>query len=188
MKFKKGKIPWNKGKRNPYSREILERMSTSHLGKKDSLETRIKKSVSGKNKTFSDEHKKNISKSKRGFKFTEESREKMSLAQRGPKSWKWRGGISVENEGERKLPEYRYWRRQCLKRDNFTCQKTGQKGGRLVVHHINNFADFPELRFVIENGITLSEEEHINFHSIYGNKNNTREQLDEFLKTSDKLK
>ena len=71
-----------------------------------------------------------------------------------------------------------------MERDSFTCQKSGQKGGDLEVHHINNFADFPELRTSIENGITLSKQEHKNFHKKYGYKKNTKEQLIEFLTLS----
>lgn len=73
------------------------------------------------------------------------------------------------------------WKKACLERDNFTCQKTKQRGGKLRVHHINNFADFPELRTAINNGITLSEKSHKEFHQIYGVSNNTKEQLEEFL-------
>jgi len=51
----------------------------------------------------------------------------------------------------------------------------------LVAHHIQNFAQFPELRFAIDNGITLSKQAHNEFHKRYGRKNNNREQLDEFL-------
>ena len=36
-------------------------------------------------------------------------------------------------------------------------------------------------RFAIDNGITLLEEVHKEFHKIYDKKNNTREQLKEFL-------
>ena len=75
----------------------------------------------------------------------------------------------------------RLWKESCIKRDNFTCQKTGQVGGQLQVHHIFNFADFPQMRTSIENGITLSKEAHALFHKIYGRKNNTRAQLEEFL-------
>ncbi len=73
------------------------------------------------------------------------------------------------------------WRKVIFERDNFTCQKTGIKGGKLHPHHINNFADFSELRTSIENEITLSQKSHKEFHKIYGNKNNTRSQLKEFL-------
>lgn len=46
------------------------------------------------------------------------------------------------------------------------------------------------IRFCKENGIhnkygagvPLTKEEHVKFHSIYGNKNNTKEQLKEFIK------
>jgi len=51
----------------------------------------------------------------------------------------------------------------------------------LRAHHINNFAEFSELRFAIDNGITLSEKAHIEFHKKYGFKNNTKEQLYEFI-------
>ena len=60
--------------------------------------------------------------------------------------------------------------------------KSGIKGGNLQAHHINNFSDFPELRTSIENGITLSNKAHIEFHKKYGKKNNTEKQLLEFLK------
>lgn len=93
----------------------------------------------------------------------------------------WKGGITKENHKVRTSLEYKLWVKSCLERDNFTCQKTGQKGGELEVHHINNFSNFLELRTSIENGITLSKISHKEFHKKYGYKNNSREQLIEFL-------
>jgi hypothetical protein len=55
------------------------------------------------------------------------------------------------------------------------------KGGKLHPHHIQNFAKFPELRFAIDNGITLSDKAHWEFHKKYGKHNNNREQMKEFL-------
>jgi len=86
-----------------------------------------------------------------------------------------------KNAKIRRSKEMKLWRKACLIRDNFTCQKYETKSGILCVHHINNFADFPELRLAIDNGITLSEKAHREFHHLYGVKNNTKEQLIEFL-------
>jgi len=99
----------------------------------------------------------------------------------GEKCYWWKGGISTENDRLRHNFEMRLWRKSVFERDNFTCQKTKKRGGYLVAHHINNFSDFPELRTAIDNGITLSEKSHKEFHTKYGIKNNTREQLMEFL-------
>jgi hypothetical protein len=93
----------------------------------------------------------------------------------------YKGGIEAENEKVRRSIEMKWWRKGCMERDNYTDAKTGQRGGDLIVHHVNNFSSCRELRTSIENGITLSKESHKLFHKIYGFRNNTREQLLEFL-------
>lgn len=102
---------------------------------------------------------------------------------KGEKHWNWRGGITPAHIQERTSAQYTLWRKSIFERDSFTCQKYGTHGGDLVAHHINNFAEYPELRFAIDNGITLSEKAHREFHKKYGQKNNTKEQLYEFLKS-----
>ncbi len=99
----------------------------------------------------------------------------------GKDNWNWKGGLSSEHDKLRHNTENRLWRKSVLERDNWTCQKTGVKGGKLVAHHINNFTDFPELRFAIDNGITLSEKAHKEFHKIYGYKGVTYIELEKFL-------
>ncbi len=116
-----------------------------------------------------------------GCKLSEATRRKMSESRKGSKSHFWKGGITPENKKTRRGIETLLWREAVFARDNWTCQKTGVKGDRTNAHHIQNFAQFPELRFAIDNGITLSEKSHMEFHKIYGRKNNTREQLVEFL-------
>ena len=93
----------------------------------------------------------------------------------------WKGGHTPENIKIRMSLEYKLWRKAVFLRDNFTCQKHKIRGGKLVAHHINNFSDFMELRLALDNGITLSEKAHREFHKKYGKKNNTRDQLIEFL-------
>jgi len=100
---------------------------------------------------------------------------------RGAKNPRWKGGITPENKRIRMSLEYRLWRKAIFERDNFTCQKCGQRGGRLRAHHIFNFADYPENRTEISNGITLCQKCHNKFHRIYGKHNNTKEQLEVFM-------
>jgi len=101
----------------------------------------------------------------------------------GNKHWNWRGGITTENDKVRKSISIRLWRESIFARDNYTCQKCGKKTGEdLNSHHIKNFADNPELRTDISNGITFCKKCHMKFHKIYKRRNNTKEQLMEFLK------
>jgi len=112
---------------------------------------------------------------------SQETIEKRKLKMMGKDNPAWKGGITPQNRKIRASVEMRLWREAVFARDNYTCQKYGIKGGKLVAHHIKNFTQFPELRFAIDNGITLSKKAHIEFHKKYGYKNNTKEQVEEFL-------
>lgn len=94
-------------------------------------------------------------------------------------NWKW--GVTPENEAIRHSIESILRRRSCYERDNWCCGKCNINWWILNVHHIHNFADYPELRTSIENWITLCKICHDIFHKIYWKKNNTKEQLQEFL-------
>ena len=102
-------------------------------------------------------------------------------AKKGSESNFWRGGISDENNRLRHSKEWAFWRLKIFERDNYTCQNCKIPAGRITPHHICNFADYPNLRFSIDNGITLCEKCHKKFHIKYGQRENTRSQLDEFL-------
>lgn len=128
----------------------------------------------------------------KGHKQTEETRLKISknlsiaktgvpqFHMRGEKNNHWKGGITPMNLKIRQSFEIKLWRRTCFERDNYLCQRC-KIGGKLQVHHINNFADFPLLRTSIENGITLCKKDHFLFHKIYGKRNNTKKQLLKFI-------
>jgi hypothetical protein len=177
------------------SDEIKFKLSKSHMGNnynlgfKHSEESKKRMSIAQTGKKLSEETRKKMSKSKTGLKRSKEFSEKQSLRltgkpnlnHRGEKHWNWKGGISPERELIRESIESQKWKKDCLIRDKFTDQKYGTIGGKLVVHHILNFSSHPETRFDINNGITLSEKAHDEFHHKYGNRNNNREQLMEFL-------
>lgn len=99
----------------------------------------------------------------------------------GENNPRWNSDLTTEDrETGRNYPDYKEWRESVFQRDNYTCQVTGKKG-RLVVHHIYSYDKYKELRLELDNGITVLEEVHLQFHSIYGYGNNTLEQWNEFL-------
>jgi hypothetical protein len=98
----------------------------------------------------------------------------------------WNGGITPEDKKFRGSIEYKLWRKSVFVRDNYTCQACSKIGGKLHAHHIQNYSSYIELRTDINNGITLCENCHHcvvpgSFHNIYGTKNNTLDQLLEFI-------
>ena len=104
----------------------------------------------------------------------------------GPDHWSWKGGLTPESKRIRSSAEYKHWRDAIFKKDNYTCQCCGKRGGKLNAHHIKPFAQHEDLRFDINNGITLCEGHHDasisgSFHNTYGTYNNTPEQLEEYI-------
>lgn len=72
----------------------------------------------------------------------------------------------------------------CYERDDYTCNKCGERGGRLNAHHIESWKFYPEKRMELDNLVTLCTRCHKEFHKQYGNgtnKPNNREQLEKYL-------
>lgn len=82
---------------------------------------------------------------------------------------------------KRSIKEVDKWRKQIYKKFNYTCQKCHQNNCMIHAHHIFGWADYPELRFNIDNGICFCKECHREFHKKYGKINNNLNQLEEFL-------
>ena len=171
MPFKEGHTPWNKG--GHHSKETRDKLRKKSIEQFKNSEHWNKGGTGGFKKGYVPWNK--------GKKLSKEVRLKMSKNSRGDKGNNWQGGLTEKNKTIRNGIEYRLWREAVFARDNWICQKTGEQGGKLVAHHIRNFSDNENLRFAIDNGITLSKKSHKEFHHIYGVKNNTKEQLEEFL-------
>ena len=71
---------------------------------------------------------------------TEDGRRRISESSKGEKNNFWKGGISSLYAKIRNLSEYSQWRSDIFKRDKFTCQICGVKGGYLEVDH------YPKMR------------------------------------------
>lgn len=173
--------------------ETKQKMSATRTGKKRlpmSAEWKAKVSAGRKGKghgPITAEHKEKLRIANLGNHHglgkprSTETRLRMSAARSGEKAWNWKGGIEPENKRIRQSIEYRLWREAVYLRDRWTCQKCHVRGNRLHPHHVRNFADTPEARFDVENGITLCEGCHRGFHKQYGQTGNNAQQLGEYL-------
>lgn len=82
--------------------------------------------------------------------------------QKGDKHPRYRGNRKAREDASRY--EYKAWRKAVLRRDNFTCQHCFVRGGVLVAHHIKQWSQYPELRFDVNNGLTLCTTCHDKVH------------------------
>lgn len=81
----------------------------------------------------------------------------------GENHWNWKGGITPLTQRTRTGEEVNAWKLAVLMRDGYKCRICGIKD-YLQAHHINGWAEFPEDRFILENGLTLCKEHHKFYH------------------------
>lgn len=140
---KKGSIPWNKGKF--WNEEIKAKLRGS------------RPNITGKNHPMWGKH------------CSEKTKEKMRIKLKGKfmgeNNPAWKGGVVPINILIRNGSETAVWRKAVFERDNYTCQDCGDnRGGNLNAHHFKSFAEYPELRFDVDNGLTLCEDCHTKIH------------------------
>lgn len=86
--------------------------------------------------------------------------EKVAGKLTGNKHPQWKGGITPLNQRIRGSVKYKQWRDEVFKRDDYTCQSCGKRGGDMNADHILPFFAFPKLRLDVNNGRTLCVECH----------------------------
>lgn len=75
----------------------------------------------------------------------------------------WKGGIEFRAPSEKKhlCSKYMGWMTQVKDRDGWKCKIANEDcEGRLEAHHILRWQDHPELRYDLNNGITLCHAHH----------------------------
>lgn len=153
---------------------------------------REQRSIDSKRLWMSDEYRNKRSEAIRKLNSSDAYRIKASARMQGIPVEQWDGFIKTDNEIARKSVLYQEWRKSVFDRDDYTCRCCGNRtcnGNQVVLHahHIENFHNANDLRFDIDNGISLCDKCHSqrypdSFHSKYGTRNNTREQLDEYIR------
>ena len=149
-------------RRRVWSADTLRKLSLRMTGNtfgKGMKKPGVSKALKGRVVPWSEERKNKHSLALKGVPRSLEVREKISkgVFKRvvEGRHHNYKGGITPENRAARRSLDYRIWREAVFKRDNFTCQECGVRGGSLHSHHIKPFAYFPELRFAIDNGLTI---------------------------------
>ena len=158
-----------------HKRKISESMKGEKaywFGKHHTEESKRKISEAQIGRKLSEEWKEKIRKGGLGLKRSDETKLRISESKKGKKHWNWQGGIALKDNGLRHSAKMKYLIKECFKRDSYTCQKCGKMGVQFQAHHIKSWAHYPELRFVLENLITLCISCHQETETYKGKNNN----------------
>lgn len=92
----------------------------------------------------------------------EETKRKIGDAHRGEKSFMWIKDRSLLKKHDRRSDSaYKEWRKNVYQRDGWKCRISNPDcEGRIEAHHILGWTKYPELRYQINNGITLCHAHH----------------------------
>ena len=72
-------------------------------------------------------------------------------------------------ESTRRVSLYKKWTKDVIERDKNICQWC-HTPENLVAHHIKEWNEYPDLRFVLENGLTLCRSCHMSHHKNHKGK------------------
>ena len=152
--FKKGIIPWIKGKKG---------ITNYWLGKKRSQLTKNKISNTKKGKKLPKGHPFTIkgkipwNKGLKGW----TKKYKNAGFQKKHQNYNLGGKKSNQVISGRNDTNYKRWVKDVKKRDNNTCRINNKDCfGYNIVHHIKSWSAYPKLRYKVSNGITLCQAHH----------------------------
>lgn len=147
--YKEGKRTFNIGdywrgkKRAPFSEEHRNKLA---LGAKDRITPEIRELARAYWLTHH---------------HTEESKLKISIAQRGSKGNNWNPNREEIMKNKRNDGEYKQWANSVKYRDRGFCRLQNENClGYKIIHHILPWAQYPEERYNVNNGITLCQYHH----------------------------
>lgn len=156
MTFRKGQKPWNKGKKVGESHPQMGFQKGNT--KWNNSNTRSTQFKQGSRPSPSTEFKKGHSPWNKG---------KEWLEMRGANNPAWvedREKVAKNNRSKDEYDNdvtYKIWMRQIKNRDGWQCKIDNfDCSGSKYAHHILNWVDYPELRYELNNGITLCHAHH----------------------------
>ena len=81
---------------------------------------------------------------------------------RGENNSRWiKDRSKLKKRQERNDSAYWNWAMSVKKRDNWKCKINNEDcSGKVIAHHILSWSKYPELRYEINNGITLCQAHH----------------------------
>lgn len=105
-----------------------------------------------------------------------------SYALKGEDHPNWNPNLTEEDRLRRTHNRKRdeEWSSKVFVRDDYTCKICKTRGSKLNAHHLDGWHWCVERRYDLDNGVTLCECCHKEFHKIYGNRDNTAEEFIEF--------
>lgn len=170
-----------------HSQETIEKIRKSQLGRVFSAESRLKMRNAHLGKKLSPSHREKVIKTlapiRKGGTYEEAFGSKVAFAmkekmrqaklgkkqpwnstrdRKGPKGSRWlKDRSKVKLDTERGGPLHKQWSSDVKLRDGWKCcLADGTCKGKVVAHHIKSWREFIELRYTINNGITLCHAHH----------------------------